>query len=285
MTGNTIVAGVIGWPVSHSLSPRLHTYWLRAAGLDGAYVPLPVRPEDFSVALDGLRAAGFSGVNITIPHKEAAFALAHEADASANAAGAANLLLFRNGRILARNTDIEGLTACLVEALGAGALSNETVAILGAGGAARAAVLACDHLRPREIGILNRTPRRAETLARELAHCVSARLTAAPLDQWPHVAQAARLVVNATSAGLKGTDSLGLALETLPRCAAICDLVYAPRETPLLARAREVGFRTIDGLGMLIHQGVPSFEALFGVRPQVSADLRQHLEEALRHAS
>jgi shikimate dehydrogenase len=279
------VAGVLGWPVSHSLSPQLHNFWLRALGLNGAYVPLPVRAEDFSVALAGLRAAGFAGVNITVPHKEAAFALAHEADAQARAAGAANLLLFRNGRIVARNTDVEGLLASLVETLGADALASRTVMILGAGGAARAAVLACDRLKPREIHILNRTPRRAESLACELAGLVSARLNAKPLKEWARIAPSARLVVNATSAGLNGSASPALSLELLPRDAVVCDLIYAPLETPLLFGARGAGLQTIDGLGMLIHQGVPSFEALFGIRPPVTPALRQHLEEALRHGS
>lgn len=263
----------------------MHNYWLRAFGLDGAYVPLPVLPENFAVALDGLRAAGFAGVNVTVPHKEAAFALAHEWDAAAAATGAANLLLFRDGRIAARNTDVEGLFASLVEALGADGLANQAVVILGAGGAARAAVLACNRLKPREIVILNRTLRRAEILVGELAGFVSAKLKPTGLDQWPRSAPCAHLIVNATAAGLKGAASLPLELDVLPRDAAVCDLVYAPIETPLLARAREAGLRTIDGLGMLIHQGRPSFEALFGIRPPATPELRQHLEETVRHAS
>jgi shikimate dehydrogenase len=285
LTAKAIVAGVIGWPVAHSLSPALHNFWLRALDLDGAYVPLPVRPENFSTALHGLRAAGFSGVNVTAPHKEAAFALAHEMDAAGAAAGAANLLLFRGERIVARNTDVEGLRTSLLEALGTRAVSNQTVVILGAGGAARAAALACDQLKPREIVFLNRTPRRAEALAAALAHSVTARLTAASLAQWPQVASSARLAINATSAGLEGMASVALALDVLPRDAAVCDLVYSPLETPFLAEARTAGLATIDGLGMLIHQGVPSFEALFGIRPQVTRALRRYLKDELRRAS
>jgi shikimate dehydrogenase len=285
MAAGTILAGVIGWPVSHSLSPGLHGFWLRAAGLDAAYVPLPVRPEHFCTALDGLRVAGFSGVNVTVPHKEAAFALAHEADGAAAAAGAANLLLFRNGRILARNTDVEGLMASLLEALGARALVSQTVVILGAGGAARAAVLACDQLKPREIIVLNRTLRRAETLAAGLAHSVSASLAAGSLAQWPQVAPSARLAINATSVGLGGATTVPLALDLLPQTAAACDLAYLPIETRFLAQARKAGLTTIGGLGMLIHQGVPSFEALFAIRPRVTPALRRHLEKELRHAS
>src|SRR2546430_2105936 len=135
-SGKAKVAGIVGWPVSHSLSPRLHGHWLNEHRLDGAYVPLSVRREDFSVAMNGLRAAGIVGVNVTVPHKEAAFALAHDLDDGARGAGAANLLLFHGDRIEGRNTDIAGLRASLAESLGAKCVKGKIVVVLGAGGAA-----------------------------------------------------------------------------------------------------------------------------------------------------
>ncbi len=283
-SGRARIAGVIGWPVEHSLSPRLHDYWLCEHGIDGAYVPLPVRACALSQVLNGLRAAGFVGVNLTAPHKEAAFALAHCSDAAAQAARAANLLLFRAGRMEARNTDVEGLAAALVEALGPDALRGETVAIFGAGGAARAAVLACDRLKPAGVMVFNRTAARADVLVHDMSGGVSAKLATVPWQEWDKHASSTRLIVSTTSHGMGGQTPAPITLELLPRDAAVCDIVYDPRETTLLARARELGLRPIDGLSMLMYQAVPAFEALYGVRPRVSAELRAELEAALRDA-
>lgn len=259
------LAGVIGWPVAQSLSPRLHAYWLAEHGIDGAYVRLPIRPEDFSTALRGLRRSGFNGVSVTIPHKEAAFAIAHSVDANAAEAGAVNQLVFRDdGSIHGLNTDVPGLAASLRSI----DIKGKPVVLLGAGGAARAAVLALRSLGAREIRILNRS---------------TARLGAKPLSDWPEAARDAALVVHATSAGMKESPSLGLDLGVLPADAVVCDIVYNPLETELLKQARARGLKTIDGLGMLMHQAVPAFEAFFGVRPAVTPDLRRALEEALAH--
>ena len=269
-------AGVIGWPVEHSLSPLLHAFWLRVCGVDGAYVPLPVRPSEFSIAVRGLMSAGFAGVNVTVPYKQAAFAIAHRWDEAARRAGAANLLLFHDGRIEARNTDVEGLAASLLTAIGP--LDGKTVLILGAGGAARAAILSCE--RSRQIGVLNRSERNARVLVDSLSSEISAKVDAGALDRWGDSARLADLVINATSAGMSGSASPDVALDVLPARAAVCDLVYNPLETPLLARARGLGLTTIDGLGMLMHQAVPAFEAFFGIRPQVTPALRAELEKA-----
>ena len=280
-----ILAGVAGWPVFHSLSPRMHRFWLHEHEVRGAYIALPVRRTDLSTALAGLRVAGFVGVNLTVPHKEAGFALAHTADRAAHMALAANVLLFHNDTWDAFNTDAEGLKRSLEESLGETAAGVRRIVVLGAGGAARAAVLACDGLGAKEIWILNRTRSRAETLVQQLSSSVRARLGAAEWDAWKALAPATRLLVNATSAGLNGTPSPPVALETLPRDAAVCDLVYNPLETPLLARARACGLTSIDGLGMLLHQGALAFELLFGVRPSVSSSLRSHLEQVLRNGA
>lgn len=282
LSGHGRIAGVVGWPVAHSLSPHLHGFWLREYGVDGAYTPLPVRPHEFSVALNGLARSGFVGLNITVPHKEAAFALADECDRTAAATGAANIILFREGRVWAQNSDAEGLAASLAEELGVGAIRGETVAILGAGGASRAAILACDSLGAREIHLLNRTPARGKGVVELLTAHASATVTSNSLDQWPERAPKARLVINATSAGMRGSASPAISLDLLPRDAAVCDLVYNPLETPLLSDAKQRGLRVIDGLGMLMHQAVPAFESFYGIRPKASVSLRAHLEEALR---
>jgi shikimate dehydrogenase len=276
MSGRARIAGVVGWPVSHSLSPRLHGFWLRELGIDGAYVPLPVAPELFTMVLDGVRAGGFVGVNVTNPHKEAAFALADEADDAARLAGAANLLVFRDGIAEARNTDSMGLAASLSEGLGVEALRGRTVAILGAGGAARGAVLALDKLGASEIRIVARNVARADSLIVQLRPGLTARLGSASWSDWPRAAQNI-----ASSGGLAGAAALDLSLAPLPADAAVCDIVYNPLETPLLKNARGRGHRTVDGLGMLMHQAVPAFAAFYGVTPRVTSALRADLEKAL----
>jgi shikimate dehydrogenase len=279
MSGRAKIAGVMGWPVSHSLSPCLHGFWLREHGIDGAYVPLAVAPDSFATALDGLRAAGFAGVNVTVPHKEAAFALAHRVDDTARMAGAANLLVFCGGLIEARNTDVEGLAASLSENLGRESLRGEVVAVLGAGGAARAAILALDKLGARVVRVVARNPTRANALITHLRGAVAALLDSVSWSDWPRAADGLALLVNATSGGL-GT-ALDLSLDPLPAGAAVCDIVYSPLETPLLRNARARGNRTVDGLGMLMHQAVPAFAAFYGVTPRVTPALRAELEKAL----
>jgi shikimate dehydrogenase len=281
VTGAATLAGIAGWPVSQSLSPVLHGHWLAEHGIDGAYVPLAIRPEDFARVLDGLRRCGFAGLNVTIPHKEAAFAVAARLDDAAQAIGAVNLLLIGDKGLEGRNTDAYGLMAALTEALGTAALKDRSVAIWGAGGTARAAIYALCRLGVAEIHIFNRTASRAEALAKAFIPVVAPRLHGHGYDAWAAAAPQTALVVHTTSAGMKGAPALELALDGLPADAAVFDAVYNPLETPLLAKARTHGLKTVDGLWMLIHQAVPSFEALFGVRPQVTPELRQELERAL----
>jgi shikimate dehydrogenase len=273
---------VIGWPVQHSLSPKLHGYWLREYGIEGAYVPLPVAPVDFSRVIDGLRRAGFMGVNVTIPHKQAAFALAHRLDGAAQRTGAVNLLLFAGGgEIEGRNTDVPGLCASLREELGADVVKEKAAVVLGAGGAARAVVLALSELGAREVRIVNRNDARARTLAADLQPHIAAALVPGGWSVWPQAAEGAALLVNATSAGMAGAPSLEMSFDTLPQGVAFCDLIYNPLETELLKQARARGHRAINGLGMLMYQAVPAFEALFGMTPTVTPQLRRELEQAL----
>jgi shikimate dehydrogenase len=283
LTGAARIAGIIGWPVAQAFSPRLHGFWLNELKIDGALVPLAVRPEDFAVVVRGLVKAGFRGSSITIPHKEAAFALCHITDLAARAAGAVNLMIFHDdGRIEGRNTDATGLAASLRDDLGDSFVRGRRAVVLGAGGAARAAIVALHDLGASEIYILNRTRARGDQVAAALTSQVKPKLVVDNDSGWANAAKNTALVVHATSAGMKGTPSLPIDLGVLPKDAAICDIVYNPLETLLLARARTAGLRTVDGLGMLMHQGVPAFAAFFGVVPKVTPALRAHLEEALR---
>jgi shikimate dehydrogenase len=278
ISGKARLAGIVGWPVAHSLSPRLHGHWLSEHGIDGAYIPMPVAREDLSRVLTALQRIGFAGVNVTVPHKEAAFALCHETDDAARSAGAANLLLFQQGRILGRNTDAPGLTASLTQALGSGFLDGKVAVVLGAGGAARAAALALSELGASEVRVVNRTQGRAATLVSALKTFSRARLVT---GTWPGSAADAALLVNTTSAGMHGNAPLDIPLDPLPLSAAVCDIVYNPLRTDLLKRAEARGHATVDGLGMLMHQAVPSFSAFFGVEPRVTPALRALLEQAL----
>jgi shikimate dehydrogenase len=281
ISGKAKLAGVVGDPISHSLSPLLHAHWLEAYGIDGAYVPLKVARESFAFALRGLRLVGFAGANVTVPHKEAAFALAHHVDDAARAAGAVNLLIFRDRHIEGRNTDSAGLSASLTERLGANALQGNIATLIGAGGAARAAIIALDALGAKEIRIVARNTTRGDGLARDMKPVVKAQLQSFALQDWSRAASDVTLLVNTTSAGMRGNPPLTLSLDSLPRNAAVCDIVYNPLETPLLKEAHDRGHTTIDGLGMLMHQAVPAFEAFYGVKPEVTLALRQLLEGAL----
>jgi shikimate dehydrogenase len=283
LTGAGKIAGVVGWPIAHSLSPLLHGYWLDALKIDGALVPLAVPREDFARVIAGLRRAGFRGVNVTVPHKEAAFALAHFCDTAAKAAGAANLLVFHNdGRIEGRNTDTAGLTESVRETMGS--LQGRTIILLGAGGGARGAVLALDGLGAAKVHVLNRHADKARMLAASLRPMVACEILPGELEDWGKVAGAADFLVNTTSAGMKGNPPLRLDLALLPGGVTVLDIVYNPLETELLKQAKAGGHVTIDGLGMLMHQAAPSFEAFFGVKPKVTAGLRACLERALQHA-
>jgi shikimate dehydrogenase len=274
-----MLAGVIGWPIDQSLSPALHGYWLRQYGIDGAYVPLAIAPEDFSRSIAGLVHAGFKGFNVTVPHKEAAFALAGRHDEAAKAVGAVNLLIVTPNGLEGRNTDAYGLAATLTQHLGE-TLRGKTAAIWGAGGTTRAAIHALGGLGVGEIKIFNRTPAKAVALASFFTGKVAAKLTGAGYDAWS--GRDIAVIVHTTSAGMKSTPSLDLSLDELPDEAAVFDAVYNPLETGLLQRARTRGLMTVDGLWMLLHQAVPSFEAFYGIRPDVTVALRTELVKVLQ---
>jgi len=267
LTGHARLAGIIGWPVEHSRSPRLHGFWLERHGIDGAYVPLAIRPEDFSPAVRGLRAAGFAGANVTAPHKRAAFALCDNVDAGAARVGAVNTLMFREGRIEGRNTDGWGFLANL-RAHGVDPAAGPAL-ILGAGGAARAIAGALLDTGI-AVTIANRTPEHAEALAHDLPG-----LRVLPWERRSGALADHALVVNATSLGMQGHPPVQLDLTRAGPGLAVADIVYVPLETPLLAAATAHGLRTVEGLGMLLYQAVPGFRAWFGVEPQVDEALRR----------
>lgn len=268
LTGHARVAGVLGWPVSHSRSPRLHGFWLERHGVDGAYLPLPVRPERFAEAVRALRDLGFRGANVTIPHKEAAFAVCDAVDAGAHRAGAVNTLVFReDGTIHGSNTDGFGFLENIRAALPGWAASDGPAVVLGAGGSARAIAAALLDAGCPRVTLVNRTPARAEALARALGGPV------AVAADGPAALRDAALLVNTTSLGMQGQPPQEIDLAPLPAGAVVADIVYVPLETPLLARARARGLRAVPGLGMLLHQARPGFEAWFGVAPAVDAAL------------
>jgi shikimate dehydrogenase len=268
------LAGVIGWPARHSLSPVLHGHWLRLHGIAGAVVPLAVRPEDFGRVVDALPRMGFRGASVTVPHKEAAHALAFALDADAKATGAVNLLVFDHGTVEGRNTDALGFAMALREGLGEDAMRRGPAVVLGAGGAARAVVRALTAGGAPEIRIVNRSRGRAEALN-----------AVAPVRvfDWndERAFGGAALLVNTTVLGMKGQPALDIDLRVLPAPAGVVDIVYTPLETPLLTAARARGHKTLDGLPMLMHQAVPAFAAWFGTTPKVTPALRAELVQAL----
>ncbi len=271
LSGQAKLAGIVGWPVSHSRSPRVHGYWLRQHRIDGAYVPLPVRPESFEQGLRMLAAFGFRGANVTLPHKEAAFAACDEIDDQARRLGAINTIIMRDGHLEGSNTDVFGFLENLVQGAPDWQAREAPAVVIGAGGAARAVVAALLDAQAPEIRLVNRTRSRAEMLAKELG---------GPLQvfDWADCAQAlsqAGLLVNASSLGMVGQPPLDVDLSELPPEAVVNDIVYVPLETPLLARATRRGHRVVDGLGMLLHQARPGFEAWYGVKPEVTEELRR----------
>jgi shikimate dehydrogenase len=267
LTGTTRLAGIAGWPVTHSRSPRLHGFWLNRHGIDGAYVPLPIRPEHFAAAVHGLRAAGFRGMNVTQPHKLSAFAVCDAVDDTARRAGAVNTMVFADDGILGSNTDGSGFVAHL-RASGVDPAAGP-VLLLGAGGGARAVAAALLDAGAR-VTVANRSADPAAALARDLPGLSVIDWEARDAALADHA-----LLVNATSLGMQGKPKLALDLDRAAPGLAVADIVYVPLETPLLAAARARGMRAVDGLGMLLHQAGLGFAAWFGVKPVVDEELRR----------
>jgi shikimate dehydrogenase len=273
-----LLAGVMGWPVMHSRSPRLHNYWLAKYGLTGTYVPLAIRAGGLRAALRALPALGFSGTNLTIPHKEAALDLVDRIDPLALRIGAVNTVVVGpDGSLEGRNTDAFGFVESVREAAPGWRADAGPIVVIGAGGGARAVLAGLIDRGAREIRLINRTLARAEALAREHGGVVRA-------VGWPerHAAlEGAAMLVNTTSQGMAGEPPLELALDALPPRALVSDIVYIPRETPLIAAARSRGNPAVNGLGMLLHQARPAFQAWFGIMPEVTPELRAMIEATI----
>jgi shikimate dehydrogenase len=274
MTGAAKIAGVIGWPVAHSLSPRLHGYWLAHYNVDGAYLPLPVPPESFAEVLCLLPAMGMAGVNLTIPHKQTALEAVDEIDDVAKRIGAVNTIIVRDDKSLfGTNTDARGFLANLKAGAPAWAADSGPAVLIGAGGAARAIAVALLDAGVPELRIVNRTVARATELADALGDPVKVHRW----DDRSEILAETALVVNTTSLGMIGQPALDIDTGGLSVGTVVMDIVYSPLETPFLTAARAAGAVTVDGLGMLLHQAAPGFAAWFGVEPEVTPELRTHV--------
>lgn len=280
--GAKLRAAVLGWPITQSRSPLIHGAWLAHYGLDGTYEALAVRPEDLAGKLRELQAEGYAGANITVPHKQAVLALCQTLSPAAAQIGAVNTLVFgADGSIHGTNTDAFGFTENL-KSLGL-SWTGKKALVLGAGGAARAVLNALSQLALGEILVLNRTLAHAEDLAQTFT-TPACKITAAPWSECPRGLDGVDLLVNTTSLGMVGQPPLKVSIEGLKSSAVVTDLVYNPLETDLLGRAQAQGNATLDGLGMLLHQARPGFEAWFGVAPEVSQELRAEIIASLEVA-
>lgn len=278
ITGRTLVAGVAGQPIAHSLSPLIHNAWLESAGIDGVYVAFAPDADRFEVFVDGLRGGAIRGLNVTIPFKEVALSIADVVSPRAEKAAAANLLTFEaDGGVTADNTDGVGLLGALAAQAPGFDPAAGPIAVLGAGGAARGAVGALLTAGTPQVRIVNRTLAKAEAVA----GAVGRSAVACPLDAAANAFDGVIAVINATSAGQVGQPVLQVPLEATPESAVVMDMVYKPLETPFLARAKQLGRRTVDGLEMLIRQAAPSFEAFYGATPPTDVDVRALALKAL----
>jgi shikimate dehydrogenase len=275
MTKEQKAVCVIAWPAGHSRSPLIHNYWIKQHKLDAEYRREAVPPEKFTEFIGNLRSNGYIGANITVPHKEAALKLT-EPDDRARAVGAANTLWYDDDRLRSTNTDVEGFLANLDSATPGWDRGLSTAVVLGAGGGARAVIFA---LLAREVGriyVINRTTARANALRKQFG----ARIKVAGWEETTGLLGGAGLLVNTTTLGMVGQPPLEFNLRC-PASLVVADLVYDPLITPLLASARARGLRTADGLGMLLHQAVRGFQLWFGVRPEVTPELRSLVEADL----
>lgn len=271
---------VIGHPINHSKSPLIHGHWLKTLDIAGNYQAVDVPPQSLPQFFDQLRAGAFKGGNVTVPHKEQALKLCDEITPEAVEIGAVNTLLVKNGAVHGSNTDMHGFLANLDHKAPDWDRNTQTAIVLGAGGAARAVLIGLRNRGFKRIHILNRTLERAQNLAAELTGPFSAH----SFEDFSKLAHEANLLVNTTTIGMHGTKFENIDLSQLNSKAVVTDIVYTPLVTPLLADAKKHGHKTVDGLGMLLHQAVPGFEAWYGQRPEVTPQLRQLVETALEDA-
>lgn len=271
------VAGIMGWPVGQSRSPLIHNYWITKYGLEGDYIRLPVKPDaptGLKDAIAGMRAMGFAGCNLTMPHKTAALAFVDHLDPMAKRMGAVNTLVFgEDGSVSGFNNDGFGYVESLRE-VGYTDFAKGPITVLGAGGAARAVMLALADAGAKEIRVTNRTDANAAQIAKQFMDEFGVPVKAVPWADRCQALDGCALLVNATSQGMYGQPALNLVLDALPVSALVSDVIYVPLETPLLAAAKARGHQTVNGLGMLLNQARPAFKAWFGVMPEITPELR-----------
>ena len=264
-------AAVIGWPIKHSKSPLIHGYWISQHKINGSYEAIALSPDNFVSGIRELVAQGYRGCNVTIPHKEAALRLADSISDRTRAIGAANTLVFKDGQIIADNTDGIGFINNLKQGAPSWNAESGAAVVLGAGGAARAIIYALLQEGAPKVIVANRTVEKAIQLAKFFGE----KVTAISMDKVPENLVGTQTLVNTTSLGMIGQPALEVDILPLPNTALVTDIVYNPLTTPLLKQAQGLGLKTVDGLGMLLHQAVPGFEAWFGVCPKVDTTLRQ----------
>jgi shikimate dehydrogenase len=265
------LAGVVGWPIGHSRSPRLHGHWLKRYGIEGYYIPIGLKPQDFEAGMRALPKLGFRGVNVTIPYKELVLSMASSVSDRASLIGAANTIVFRpDGTIRADNTDGYGFIMSLRQSAPFWTPSAGPALVLGAGGAARAVVQSLLAEGVPEVRLANRTRARSEMLRDQFG----AKVTTVDWNRASEAAAGALTIVNTTSLGMVGQPDLNIRLDMAPRAALVTDIVYQPLITPFLRQAMDLGLTVVDGLGMLLHQAVPGFEMWFDHRPEVDEELR-----------
>lgn len=273
-----LLAGVMGWPVMHSRSPMLHNYWFAKHGLAGTYVPLAIEPGKLAPALKALQPLGFAGCNLTIPHKQEAMQIVDEVDDVAKRIGAISCITVRpDGTLFGNNNDCYGYIENIKQEQPGWRADKGPIVVVGAGGGSRAVCYGLAREGAKEIRLVNRTLARAEKIAAEFG----APIKVLPWEQRNDALEGAAMVVNTTSQGMVGQPSLDISLAKLPSDALASDIVYTPLETPFLKAARERGNRTVNGLGMLLHQGRPAWKSWFGIEPEVTTELHQMIEKTI----
>lgn len=277
----TMLLGIIGDPIAHSLSPIMQNRALEAAGLDATYLPYHVRSPELKAFIEDVHQQNMTGFNVTVPHKVSIMKYLDEVDEEAHQIGAVNTVLYHEGRLSGYNTDARGYCRSLQEEARFSA-KDKAICILGAGGAARAVAYGLLTAGATNVMIANRTAEKAEALVQSFAHDYPHRITHIPWEPKTLGENFGKcdLLINTTTVGLDGTRFDRLPLAQLPGTALVSDLVYSPRETPLLREAKEAGFSTHEGLGMLLYQGAESFRIWTGIEPDIKV-MRKALEEAL----
>lgn len=273
------MAAVMGWPVMHSRSPMLHNYWMEQQGLAGTYVPLAIEPGGVGPALRAMHPLGIAGCNLTIPHKQDAMSVVDEVDDVARKIGAISCVVVReDGSLFGTNNDWLGFLGNLRQFYPDWDAGAGPVTVIGAGGGSRAVCYALQHEGVKDIRLVNRTQERAERLAADLGGPI----TVHPWEDRHDLLDGVTMAVNVTSQGMEGETALDIRLDRLPEHALAADIIYIPLETPFLGAARERGNPTLNGVGMLLHQGPPAWKSWFGIEPDVSADLREKMEASIR---